>query len=307
MVALVDNYSKDQRTVFVSQLVMRATERDIRKYLSSKSIPVNEIEFMRDKRMRNKHKGCAYVELRRMEDVAKAVGLSGQPPNFQRFPLLIKASEAEKNYVASASQATVTAPTQAGPVMGPNGKIIESQRVYVGGLDHSVSQDHLFALFKPFGQLEKVSMQMDTATGLSKGFAFLSYRDPAEANLAIQTMSGRVLAGRPIKTGWANHVPAHGGIEIVQSDKFPPDATARAQKAYQTLAQLTLGVSPQASAASSGAGTSTNPMAMSAAPLGDTSNGAGGSTGIATVAQARASMAAAAAAAVSSTDRKSVV
>ena len=46
MVALVDNYSKDQRTVFVSQLVMRATERDIRKYLSSKSIPVNEIEFM---------------------------------------------------------------------------------------------------------------------------------------------------------------------------------------------------------------------------------------------------------------------
>lgn len=194
--------TKDRRTVFVSQLVMRAEERDIVKYFRKKlGCKVNEVIVLRDKRT-GRHKGCAYVELKRLEDVSKVVDVSGQPPDFQRFPILIKASEAEKNYVLSNSQSTLTARQMGardqGPLLTSNGKLLESQKVYLGNLDPCVTQEILYSVFSSFGHLEKVSVQIEPTTGVSRGFAFLSFRDPKHANLSIHTMSGQVLLGRPL-------------------------------------------------------------------------------------------------------------
>jgi RNA-binding protein 39 len=239
----VSALTNDQHTVFVTQLVMRTVEKDIRRYFRRKvGCHVNEVILLKDKRT-GRHKGCAYVQLSTIEDVQKAVLVSGQAPDFQRFPILVKASEAEKNYIIPASSSTVTAKmmgnaTISGPMMNSEGKLIEAQKVYVGSLDPSVSEEHLFALYSQFGQLEKVSMQMEPATRVTRGYAFLSFRDPKEANLAIQTMSNQVLAGRPMKTGWANQSSSVPGVDIVTSDEFPEDASARAQKAYTVLAQL---------------------------------------------------------------------
>ena len=251
-------YSKDQRTVFVQQLVQRTTERDLQKYFKKQGLKVNEVILLRDKRS-GRHKGCAYVEMKRMDDVHKAVSLSQQVPTFQRFPILVKASEAEKNYL---SQAPAAAPSTAPkaktvevaplnnlmakppPMISPNGKLQEAQKVYVGSLDPSVTQEHLFLLYSQFGYLDKVVLQTDSATGISKGFAFLSFHDPKEAFLAIQTMNGQSLAGRPMKTGWAvNQVPSVPGAEIVTTTEFPVDASNRTTQAYRVLGQLTMGVS----------------------------------------------------------------
>lgn len=161
-------YSKDQRTVFVQQLIQRTTERDLKKFFKQQEIKVNEVILLRDKRS-GRHKGSAYVECRRMDDVPKAVSLSNTVPSFQRFPILVKASEAEKNYLQGATVAVpggvpvapagphvgasvLAVPTnviaKAPPLVGPNGKLLESQRVYVGSLDPSVTQDHLFLLVR---------------------------------------------------------------------------------------------------------------------------------------------------------------
>jgi RNA-binding protein 39 len=238
-----DPLTKDQRTIFVSQLVMRADERDVRRYFRRQvGCKVNDVIMLRDKRT-GRHKGICYVELGRLEDVAKAVAVNNEPPDFQRFPILVKPSEAEKNYVVSASSATVTASQMgvkdAAPVVLPNGKIQTSQKVYLGNLDPRVSQQQLFDLFSTFGHLDKVDLQMEPTTGISKGFAFLSYSDPKEANLALQTMAGQLLAGKPIKTGWANQAAALPNMEVVISTEFPQDAPARIQKANLVLTQLT--------------------------------------------------------------------
>jgi len=222
---------------------MRATEKDVRRYFRRKvGCQVREVILLRDKRTGN-HKGCAYVQLGRIEDVNKAVGVAGQAPDFQRFPILVKPSEAEKNYVIQASSSIVTASmmgtsASSKPLLSSDGRLIEAQKVYIGGLDPSVSDEHIFALFSQFGQLEKVSMQMDPSTRTSRGYAFLTYRDPKEANLAIQTMSNQSLAGRPIKTGWASQTSTVQGVEIVTSEEFPEDAARRAQKALVVLAQM---------------------------------------------------------------------
>jgi RNA-binding protein 23/39 len=240
----VNVYTKDQRTVFVSQLVQRANDRALKKYFKKQGMKVREVIMLKDKR--GQHKGCAYVELVRGEDVVKAIGLSNQVPDFQRFPILVKPSEAEKNHVATKAQTSLVASqvklnVDSTPLVDEKtGAVIHAQKVYVGGLSPVVTQEQLFVLFCSFGDLQKVSMQMDTATGVCKGFAFLQFRDPKSANLAIQSMNGQSLAGRPMKTGWASQVVP--GANVVTSNEFPVDASARTQRAYQALAQLTVGV-----------------------------------------------------------------
>lgn len=79
---------------------MRTTERDLRKYFKKKvGCKVHDVSLIRDRRNTRNHKGCAYVEIGRIEDVSKALAVSGQPPDFQRFPILVKPSEADKNYI----------------------------------------------------------------------------------------------------------------------------------------------------------------------------------------------------------------
>ena len=246
-------FSKDQRTVFVSQLVMRATEKDIRRYFRRKvGCIVREVILLRDKRTRS-HKGGAYIEMGRIEDVNKAVAVSGAAPDFQRFPLLVKLSEAEKNYVApvttGAETASMTvASSSIAPLRTRNCRTVEAQKVDVGGLDVSVTEEHLFALFSQFGELEKVTMQMDPGSQNHNGIAFLSFRDPKVANLAIHTMANKVIAGRPVRTGWASQQSSSVGVEVVSSNAFPEDSEARKQRALAVLEKLTGAVNSGSSA-----------------------------------------------------------
>lgn len=187
--------------MFVSQLVMRANEKDIRRFFRKKvGCKVNDVAMLRDKRT-GRHKGSAYVELGRLEDVVKAIQMNNQAPDFQRFPILVKPSEAEKNYIIPSSSSALTASMMgikqaAGPLV-IGGKLVEAQKAYVGNLHPCVTQEQLFTLFSTFGSLEKVMLQTEV-TGVSKGFAFLAYRDPKDANLAIQTLSGQMLMGKPL-------------------------------------------------------------------------------------------------------------
>ncbi|KAL3944802.1 MAG: hypothetical protein SGBAC_001125 [Bacillariaceae sp.] len=237
------NVDYSQEEIFVSQLVMRATEKDIRRYFRRKvGCIVREVIFLKDKRTRS-HKGGAYIELGRIEDVNKAVAVSGTAPDFQRFPLLVKLSEAEKNYLASATAietaSTMVASSNIVPLRISDGRTVEAQKVYVGGLDASVKEEHLFALFSQFGQLEKVAMQIEPGSQDHKGFAFLSFRDAKVANLAIHSMANKILAGRPVRTGWASQQSSSVGVEIVTSEEFPEDAETRRRRSFAVLEKLT--------------------------------------------------------------------
>jgi len=158
---------------------MKADDRDLTRYFrKTLGFKVRDVILLRDKRT-GRHKGCAYVELAKLEDVPSSLEASGKVPDFQRFPILIKASESDKNVPTADSDVRV-----------------EAQKVYVGNIDQNVTQSQLYAIFSQFGQLERVLLQVDIATGMSKGFAFLTYHDPKDSNLAIVTMSGQILAAK---------------------------------------------------------------------------------------------------------------
>lgn len=53
-------------------------------------------------------KGFAYVEMKSLESLPLVLQLNDRVPDFQKFPVMVKASEAEKNYLAKqASPPTV--------------------------------------------------------------------------------------------------------------------------------------------------------------------------------------------------------
>lgn len=188
---------------------MRANERVLRKYFRKRlGCKVKDVIMLRDKRT-HRHKGCAYVELGRLSDIPKAIEANGVPPNFQRFPILIKGTETEKNYTVATTVSSTTrmnsgAGRSAVSTASKVGKgatlsvspTIQVQRVYVGNLDPTVTQQQMQTIFSAFGRLDKVVMQTDPSTGLSRGFALLFYTDPKHAFLAIQTMGGCILGTR---------------------------------------------------------------------------------------------------------------
>ena len=48
----------------------------------------------------HRSKGFAYVEMKSLESLPLVLQLNDRVPDFQKFPVMVKASEAEKNYLA---------------------------------------------------------------------------------------------------------------------------------------------------------------------------------------------------------------
>uniref|UniRef100_H3HBL5 RRM domain-containing protein n=1 Tax=Phytophthora ramorum TaxID=164328 RepID=H3HBL5_PHYRM len=210
--------TRDHRTVFVGQLTQKVREKDLERFLT-KTGKVENVLLIRDK-FTNRSKGFAYVELSNLEDVPKVLLLSGQVPDFQVFPIMIKASEAEKNFAAKKDSvmnatATTNAPLTAdapgaglaGAISGAGGM---SARIYCGNLHTNITEDDLRIVFQSFGEVLSVTINRDEM-GRSKGFSFVQFSSPQEANFALSKGNGLELAGNYLRLGPVNEHAVGGG------------------------------------------------------------------------------------------------
>ena len=90
-----DDLTKDQRTMFVGQLTAKVDERMVETFFGQLG-EVRSVTMVRD---RGRHKGFAYVEMAELEAIPNCLLFHNAVPDFQKFPILVKASEAEKNYL----------------------------------------------------------------------------------------------------------------------------------------------------------------------------------------------------------------
>ncbi|KAL4162737.1 hypothetical protein PRNP1_003269 [Phytophthora ramorum] len=217
--------TRDHRTVFVGQLTQKVREKDLERFLT-KTGKVENVLLIRDK-FTNRSKGFAYVELSNLEDVPKVLLLSGQVPDFQVFPIMIKASEAEKNFAAkkdSVMNATATTNTPltadapgaglAGAISGAGGMsasaLSAASRIYCGNLHTNITEDDLRIVFQSFGEVLSVTINRDEM-GRSKGFSFVQFSSPQEANFALSKGNGLELAGNYLRLGPVNEHAVGGG------------------------------------------------------------------------------------------------
>jgi RNA recognition motif-containing protein len=86
-----------------------------------------------------------------------------------------------------------------------------SRKLYVGNLSYQTEAPALQQLFEQAGTVETVKVMKDTATGRSRGFAFVEMGSDEEAARAISELNARTLEGRTLTVNEARPKTEHGG------------------------------------------------------------------------------------------------
>lgn len=58
-------------------------------------------------------------------------------------------------------------------------------KIYVGNLPFSVDEQELHQMFEEYGEIESANLIIDRATGRSKGFGFVSFKDKSAMSKAL--------------------------------------------------------------------------------------------------------------------------
>ncbi|GAB0092838.1 RNA-binding protein 39 [Sergentomyia squamirostris] len=227
---------RDARTVFCMQLSQRIRARDLEEFFSSvgKVRDVRLITCNKTKRF----KGIAYIEFKDPESVPLALGLSGQ--KLLGIPISVQHTQAEKNRLANAPP-PLPPKNHTGPM-----------RLYVGSLHFNITEDMLRGIFEPFGKIDSIQLIMDTETGRSKGYGFITFHNAEDAKKALEQLNGFELAGRPMKVGNVTErldVNTTTSLDTDEMDRSGIDlgATGRLQLMFKLAEGAGLAV-PQAAA-----------------------------------------------------------
>ncbi|GAB1285858.1 RNA-binding protein 39 [Apodemus speciosus] len=166
---------------------------------------VRDVRMISDRNSR-RSKGIAYVEFVDVSSVPLAIGLTGQ--RVLGVPIIVQASQAEKN--RAAAMANNLQKGSAGPM-----------RLYVGSLHFNITEDMLRGIFEPFGRIESIQLMMDSETGRSKGYGFITFSDSECAKKALEQLNGFELAGRPMKVGHVTErTDASSASSFLDSDEL---------------------------------------------------------------------------------------
>ena len=78
-----------------------------------------------------------------------------------------------------------------------------ANKLFVGGISWSTSDDALKAFFSQVGTVVSATVIMDRFSGKSKGFGFVEMDSDESANKAISLFDGKELDGRTVKVNEA--------------------------------------------------------------------------------------------------------
>lgn len=78
------------------------------------------------------------------------------------------------------------------------GAKLEKNKLYVGNLPYSATDESLAELFAAFGEVTEARVITDKFSGRSKGFGFVTMADEATAEKAIAEMNNKEIDGRAI-------------------------------------------------------------------------------------------------------------
>jgi RNA recognition motif-containing protein len=75
--------------------------------------------------------------------------------------------------------------------------------IYVGNLPFTITEDKLMDLFVGFGEVSRITLITDKATGQPRGFGFVEMPTQSEAEAAIKGLNGTTIEGRAIQVNIA--------------------------------------------------------------------------------------------------------
>ncbi|KAJ7188482.1 hypothetical protein C8R46DRAFT_1054834 [Mycena filopes] len=134
-------------------------------------------------------------------------------------------------------------------------------KVYVGNLSWNTNDDSLKNAFSEFGNVVDSIVMKDRETGRSRGFGFVTFNSPQEAEAAINGLNEQDLDGRRVKVNLANARGAggggggggyggggggggYGGGGGCEFLAFPKGRTSEGWPCYPSFPSLTIFISP---------------------------------------------------------------
>jgi len=104
---------------------------------------------------------------------------------------------------ASVATAPANTPTSAVVPMVPR-----PAALYVGDLKNTVTESHLYELFKQAGAVASIRVCRDSTTRNSLGYAYVNFQSAVDAERALDTLNYTKLQGRPIRVSWSQRDPS---------------------------------------------------------------------------------------------------
>ena len=75
--------------------------------------------------------------------------------------------------------------------------------IFVGNLPFTITEDKLMDLFVGFGEVSRINLITDKATGQPRGFGFVEMPIQSEAEAVIKGLNGTSIDGRTIQVNIA--------------------------------------------------------------------------------------------------------
>ncbi len=82
-----------------------------------------------------------------------------------------------------------------------------SNKIFVGNLDFTTTEQDLRDLFSEVGEVEDVHIPTDRTSGRPRGFAFVRFATAEQAAQAVETMNGQEVSGRALRLDVAEDRP----------------------------------------------------------------------------------------------------
>lgn len=86
-----------------------------------------------------------------------------------------------------------------------------SNKIYVGNLPFSATEDEVRSLFSSYGDIASVNVIMDRETGRPRGFGFVEMEQASDAAEAIRALDGSDMGGRSLRVNEAQDKRGGGG------------------------------------------------------------------------------------------------
>lgn len=83
------------------------------------------------------------------------------------------------------------------------------KKIYVGNLAYNTNEQELEGFFGTYGEIVHLKLVRDFATGKSKGFCFIEFATPDQAQAALDS-NGKDLQGRSLKVSLAREQQGGG-------------------------------------------------------------------------------------------------
>ncbi|XP_023246386.1 splicing factor U2AF 50 kDa subunit isoform X2 [Copidosoma floridanum] len=131
----------------------------------------------------NLDKNFAFLEFRSIDETTQAMAFDGI--NFKGQSLKIRRPHDYQPMPGMTDNPSMNVPDS-------------PHKIFIGGLPNYLNEDQVKELLMSFGQLRAFNLVKDSATGLSKGYAFCEYVDVSMTDQAIAGLNGMQLGDKKL-------------------------------------------------------------------------------------------------------------